>query len=1682
MTKRLLILCFFFLSFIELQAQSYGNEWINYSQKYYKIKIAQNGIYKINYTILANAGIPVNTIDPRKIQIFNKGIEQKIYIEGEKDGIFNTTDFIELYAQKNDGSLDSLVYTYTSFVPNPYYSLVNDTAVYYLTWNNSTANKRMIVESDVNFNAFTPSNYFLKEEIHDFHTGYYAGETNIVAGTDSRYTRSEGWFDANTITLGATVQYTNLVNTSNVYFSGPNAIIKTVAVGASKDDGLLNQGNADHHLQIDYKGSSGAYNQLIDTLFKGYESNRFTSSINPTSLGTVYTDFKFTSIANPNFSSNRTAVSYICVKYPHTFDLEGKNSFMLYLPDATAQAKSLLTITNFNANGTVRFYDLSNGKRIEVVSAGSNYNLLVPNSGNEKKCYITSDNSIINIASIQPVTYSTQTSNSAQFTNYSALAVDSAYIIVTNKSLITEANNYKNYRAFESFGGFHNVVIADIDELYDQFAYGVVKSPLSIRRFADFLFDTYPSPPQHLFLLGKSIHLALCRQNATSYANCLVPSFGNPSSDNLFTSKLNNTNIAPAIATGRLAAKNENDVNLYLNKIKQYENRNTNPPAEWMKYILHFGGGTDIGEQTSFKNYLNNYKAIIQDTLFGGVVIKEFFKNSSAPIQINLSDTLKNLMNEGVSLMTFFGHASGSGFDQNIDDVNNYNPSPGHYPFVLANSCYSGDFHSYGGSTSETFMLVQNKGMIGFLGSVGLGEPRALNLFSNEFYSQIAEKSYNKSIGECIRKTIFNINSFTLTDTLARAVCYEMSLHGDPALKLNTHPLPDYQITNSDVYFDLTTQPNFVTVYATITNIGKATNDSIIIELERMFPNGEKEMYIVRTKSPKYKDTISFKLPVDFTRGIGLNKIRIMLDRNLEVAELNENNNTTNPYVDLLITGGDVIPIYPYEFAIIPTDTVTLKASTANPLAAAKNYIFQLDTIDTFNSPFLQTFTQNSLGGVIKWKPLLLSKDSTVYYWRASPDSIDITGYKWRESSFQYINNKRGWGQAHFFQYKNNSYEYVKFNRSQRKFDFVNDVKSIQCINAIPPAISDGNVIYKINGEVKYSSSWARPGLTFAVIDPVSGNALLNIPQLPNGGQGLYGSITGYKLGHAPENAFDFFQNDSIQQTTIANFINNSIPNGYYVLAYSQDNHKIPHYNQALYSAFESLGSAQIRNVPTNRPYIFYGRKGNPIGQSKELIGATANSILQFDTTLTTNWDKGFIASPVIGPATSWGALHWRQHHIDGASTNDSIYIRVIGIKSDGTESNLVDFPKDSTDIINLSFYVNAAVYNSIRLVAYMADNTLHTPPQLERWQVLYAPIPEAALNAAVGYAITKDTLQEGESLSIRLPIQNISETNFNDSLLITYWIQDANNVKHILPDKLKKNPFVPNELLIDTITISSIGYEGNNSLWVEVNPINQTKSQVEQYHFNNIVRIPFYTNIDKTNPLLDVTFDGVHILNNDIVSSLPNILIQLKDENKFLALNDTNDFRIYITKPNSTSEKRIYFSSEMTFIPAQLPNNSCKINFTPNFGLDGTYQLRVQAQDVSNNASGAENYLIKFEIINKTAITEVINYPNPFSTSTKFVFTLTGYKVPTDFKIQIMSITGKVVREIFKEELGPLHVGRNITEFAWDGKDQFGDQLANGVYLYRVITRIDGEAIEKKQTEADQYFKKGWGKMYLMR
>lgn len=1668
MIKRLFILCFFTFIAIHAIAQQYGNEWIDYSQKHYRIQIPQTGIYRINYTTLINAGIPLGSINPKNFQLFIKGEEQYMNVIGESDDVFNPTDYIEFFAKKNDCLFDSMAYENISRLPNPYIPLFNDTNYVFLTWNSSVNNKRVTIETDINFTGYTAANYFYTEKVETSKSTYSQGQGYALE--DPRYIKGEGY--GNSISLGNSLQ-TNFGNL-NVYQSSSLPVyIKASFSGTSEKN--ISGLNYDHKIKLDYFDNNGNYQTLNDTAFYGISQIYLEKQITSNQLQNS-SHLKINSVTGLISQGNSTNIHYLYMKYPQIPDFLNTSEQRFFV-DNPLGLKTFLDLQNVNLGSSqVLLYDLTNHKYIPTVVSGNNVKALIPNSSGEKECFLTT--TFTNVSVLTPV------NQTGFFVNYQTTNPDSAFVIITHKSLQNSANSYKIYRQ-SSAGGSNHVIMADIDDLYDQFAYGNIKNPLAIKNFCRFLSAQLPAPPKYLLLIGKSIKNAMVRNNSSTWNLCKIPTMGIPSSDNLLTTGIHGaTSSVPFIPIGRISAKNDQDVSSYLNKVITHEGTTADglafpgEPKDWHKRVLHFSGGSGKSQQDAFYAYLQTFGNIIKDTLYGATIFS-FHKNTTAPIQSNVSDSVTTLINYGASLITFFGHGSVTGFDQAIDDPSIYS-NANKYPLFIANSCYSGDIHlPESNSTSENFTLIDQKGSIGFIASSSSGLVNTLSGYTNGIYKSIGYETYYKGIGDAIKNTCYKTSSSLSQEQQITSL--EMTLEGDPSVKLNAFQKPDYVIENSFVSLDPNSEIDSVGVSIRIKNNGKAIRDSFIVKTERYFPNGDSVNYYNKVRAPFNQDTLTFNIFKDLENAVGLNHFKITIDYYNEISELAENNNSTGT-IDLFISGGDVVPVYPYKYAIVPNTTqITLKANTADPFAPVANYIIQLDTNDTFSTP-IATTTINSTGGVIQWTVNLPGLDSTVYFWRIKKDSVLITDrLKWRESSFQKISGQNGWAQAHFHQFKNDKYQYVNYLKPQRRFSFFNNKVSVNCKNSYANGNDLYGIQYSLNTTIESNYNFNRnDGWSIAVFDSISTQAWTSSV-----------TVAGFTpdsncLAFAYENraSFDFGPVSTCGanpnwKTHLQNFLNN-VPVNNYILAYSSDAHHASTYNSSLYQAFAKFGGSSLPSVSDSLPMIIFGKKQNFPYSGHQEIGTSPASKITLTDTMVTKWDKGYIESEIIGPAVTWNSLHWK--YTTQSTVNDSVKLKVIGIKSNGAVDTLATFNKNSFDVLNLAFYVNAAIYPKMKLVALM-NNNIYTP-QLKKWQIYYDPVPECAINPQLGFTNNSalKALQEGDNLIVHLPITNIGILPFTDSLLVTYWIEDANKITHPLPQNLKPKPFVPGQVILDTIVFNSLDYPGFNYLWVDVNPEANAKHQMEQYHFNNIARIGFKVSKDNDNPLLDVTFDGTHILNGDIISSRPHVLVSLKDENKFLALDDTSDFKVFIKYPNQPTERRLFFAKDLHFTKAQLPNNSCKIEWAPEFAEDGKYKLIVQANDRSRNASGSTDYNILFEIINKQTVTEVLNYPNPFSTSTRFVFTLTGNEIPDIFTIQIMTITGKVVKEITKQELGNLHIGRNITEYAWDGKDEFGDKLANGVYLYKVNTRHSGSAVEKKQTEADSFFKKGFGKMVIIR
>jgi hypothetical protein len=1644
-----LLLAVFLGSVANAQAPVYGNEWINYNQRYFYFKVVKDDIYRINAAALAGVeGFPVSTLDHRRIQVFgraeggNKIEEVAIFVQdNNSNNILDGEDFIEFYAKKNDGIFDRNLYSDFLDQPNPYYSLFNDTAIYYITWNSSTNNKRMVLEDDNDFSSYTPSPYFFKKVIENYTARYNRGGFIAHFETDPDFTKNQGWFDQ-LHGQGAVIK--NL-NTPGVFASGPNALLETVVIGYS-------QGT--HGVDIDYSNNSGGFTPFTQYQFESFDKIVSTKSIASSTLGNSV-NVRF------NFTGGNKTMAYIYLEYPHIPNLNNANSLKFTPPERSGQLKIYYQFTNLNASGDVWVYDLNNNLKIKTYNQSGQLRVLIPThatSGFEN--YITSEGFIGFINNIQPV------GTNAQFINYTNSNAD--YIIVTHKSLLSGSQAYSEYRKTKGF----QTVVVDIDQLYHQFGYGIEKHPLSIKNFSKFALDKWTRKPEHLFLIGKSIASELSRgNNIANFHGNLVPSYGSPASDNLLTAGINGTKWEPAIATGRLAARTNQQVLEYLNKMKDFESYVL--PEEWMKTVLHFGGGTDYYEQITIRRQLEAYQRIIEAPFFGGTV-KEFYKTTSSVIDMTLSDSIRKLVNQGTSIMTFFGHASGSGFDINIDKPESYQNYK-KYPLLIANSCYVGDIHgSQSSTTSEEFVLIPDKGVIGFIAHVNFGFIGPLSEYTQNLYRSISLHTYGESIGNGIINAVKNYQ--VVEQPIVKAQALYMTFHGDPAIVLNSFPKPDISVAQPDIYFSpsyVTTDLDSFKVNVILTNLAKAFDEDFNVELTRRFSDGTIEKIYQDVRGLVFKDTLVFTLPVNTLKGPGENAFEVFADSQNQIDEMTKMNNKTSS--SLKIFSSDIVPVYPYPFSVVPDQGITLKAVTSDPLAQSKKYIIEIDTTDIFNSPLKQRHEVVSSGGVVRWKPSLLEniKDSTVFFWRTSPDSSYAANYVWRESSFQFIKDNSGWGQAHFFQHKSNDFNFIDFNRSQRRFNYLVQQKQLFCYNLGNPANHPEAwpIHYKIDLTEEAYGACGGAALAMAVID----GATLEPWKMEDHSLGQDDAC-------AIRTKLFFYPINSTGLKNLENALSNQIPDGHYILIYSlfrpYTQQWSSSFNSNLHDSLQKLGaSPDLLNSGDSIPFIFFVKKGDA-SSAQTIIGTHSFDEISLTTNISRNIPDGNINSVLIGPAEQWHYFKWQTASLETPDTDDAS-VDLFAIDRFGNEILWKTISKDEAEA---AIDLDAELYRYIRLKANLKDTVNKTPAQIKRWHVLFDEAPEATLNASKYFSFKRDTVEEGDHIKMRVAIENISRKDM-DSLTVFYSVEDASRVRRqILYGKLQ--PLKADSIIYTEIDFSTIDFIGRNTLRLEINP-RDANWQREQHHFNNILQKNFFVGGDKVNPLLDVTFDGIHLLDGDIVSPKPMVLIQLKDENKYRALNDTSNFAMFLIDPDGNLS-RLYFNEateeKMRFHPAVLPKNSCRIEWTPAFTKDGEYELRVQAKDASGNLSGRSEYTIGFNVISNSSITEVLNYPNPFSTSTRFVFTLTGTEIPSHFKIQIMTVTGKVVKEIHKEELGPIRIGRNISEYAWDGRDEFGDQLANGVYLYRVITRINGSEIERRASEADTFFHKGFGKMYLLR
>ncbi len=922
----------------------YANEWINHNQSYYKIKVGDDALYRISFDALQKTNLPLT---PDGFQLYRNGQQVPIYISSS-DNLLEG-DYIEFYGQKNNGDFDTRLYQEENGQLNPYKSLFNDTSTYFLTWSNETENSRIQnIENDVSaFNVANKETHFMHEVLlmpdkkNQSVSRFSRGKPNMLAYRNTRaqseedvilslynyadFETGEGLVDS--IIDNSFRKYGFLTPALFDDGDAPMAELEIKVVGRNNDEDI----SPDHHIKVNINNVTH-----LDEAFDGFETPDYTFPIPISDIDDKITQVVVESVGDllKSPEDDWQSVAYLKLRYPRTFDFKPyvENDFVnsnQFKFELTHNNFAYIEIEGFSGGGSPILYDITNNLRLVPNVKNGKYRVALPagvDVSQNRELLISATETVFNdLNGRDAIIEILDDIAEVQFTDFKALSNQGNYILVYHPQLIFPALDpiygYAGYRKSED-GGAHQVVTVSIDELYDQFAYGIKTHPLSIRNFTNYAIDTWNIPPEYMLLVGKSIdYRDIALDPTNNYQECLIPSYGSPPSDNMLTARDANSYL-PQLKIGRIPARTSAETYNYMNKVIAHEEQQRNPACTkqerlWMKRVLHpFQASNDVEQVYVESKVMNPLKQKIENSTFGAH--SQRFAQIGIEDVANVSSEYNNMVEQGAALVTYWGHLDANWWWQFDSWRPSEYDSTGRFPFFAPICDHTGQIHkrmtgSSDKSQAEEYILERRAGAIGYLGGVSFYEDfDQTKDFHIRFYDLLSNENYGKSVGTSLQQLFEdNYTNSTEEDELyLKLIAQHLTYVGDPSICLFAGEQADYVIEEEDIQIinpstsellDKVTPfiPEFI-IKVVVSNLGKATNDSIELQIVRTLSNGE-QITLANQKvlAPSYQDTHFFNIQNNIFEGDGMNEISVLIDEKDKVTENCEDNNQSKKVIQI---------------------------------------------------------------------------------------------------------------------------------------------------------------------------------------------------------------------------------------------------------------------------------------------------------------------------------------------------------------------------------------------------------------------------------------------------------------------------------------------------------------------------------------------------------------------------------------------------------------------------------------------------------------------------------------------------------------------------------------------------------------------------------------------------------------
>ena len=699
----------------------------------WRVKVREDGFYRLSYVDLAVAGLPVTTLDPRTLKLYYLGQEMAIQVSGEGDGKLDSADSLLFYGQKVDSK-------YT-----------NDN-VYWITYGGSSG-LRMGSRNGTVSGGTLPASFTAKRHYEENHTYY----SNIPGAEELD---RNFWMLLETYDAGnRTWQYT--FNTPTRY-SGVNAELRLKLYGAFNV-----ATNPDHHVRVTLNGS-----QIGDARWDGFNSQEMVMSA-PLLAGANTITVTLPNDTGAGFDG--AVLDWLKVNFASNYVAEGDK-----LNYSTQSAGAYRYQLSGFTKPDIALYDVTDAWNVkEIVNAS------IGGSGPFTLAYSDTIGGESQYFALSRTLYKTVSGIEADISsNLQNPGNGADYILITPRAFWDAAGTLTAYRTGQ---GLISVRV-DVQDIYDEFNYGIV-SAAAIRSFLKYTYENWDGvAPSYVLLFGDG-HSDAKYYLGGSKPNHIPPYLafvdywiGETAADNRYV-MVSGLDTIPDMMLGRITVNTASEAAAYVNKIKAYEG---NTPSDWQKQILMVADNDETGNL-----FTVNANAMATCCIPATHTLTKVYLGQTHTSGAAAKSAILSNINAGKFIVNYHGHGMNNMWAiENLlssSDVNSMS-NGSRMPIMLVMACYTGFYHDPNNNPNadamaEVMTRTEGKGSIASWAATGMGVAAGHLILNEAFYNAYFTKNV-KHLGEAV--TAGNIklwgsnNNLDLLDT--------MLLFGDPALQFSGTP------------------------------------------------------------------------------------------------------------------------------------------------------------------------------------------------------------------------------------------------------------------------------------------------------------------------------------------------------------------------------------------------------------------------------------------------------------------------------------------------------------------------------------------------------------------------------------------------------------------------------------------------------------------------------------------------------------------------------------------------------------------------------------------------------------------------------------------------------------------------------------------------------------------------------